>query len=299
MQQAPAWFKEVIKDKINILYQAKGGFLDGTMVTGDTQAGTVKFPIIGRLEAMEITGSIQPVQASNADMSTVQVSMKDFEASAWISTKDKYKMGPAEQDAVARLLTMAIKRRADKIKLEALAAFKTGSADVGSATTTIDILPLEEARASIAASGPMDDDEFFCPMPEHLYAQLLMYKEFSNARYVGAENAPFSKPMRGTARTMRGVHYFTMPDEYFFDVSQPRPQSVDIYMWAKSAMGAETPWNRQAPSFTEHPDREGTPLLGKVGMGGAAIGIVKEGVKKLTFKNATTLERPVVRTSVV
>jgi len=266
MQQAPAWFKEVIKDKINILYQAKGGFLDGTMVTGDTQANTVKFPIIGRLEAHEITGSIQPVQASNADMSTVQVSMKDFEASAWISTKDKYKMGPA---------------------------------DVGSATTVIDILPLEEARASIAASGPMDDDEFFCPMPEHLYAQLLMYKEFSNARYVGAENAPFSKPMRGTARTMRGVHYFTMPDEYFFDVTGARPASVDIYMWAKSAMGAETPWNKEAPRFTEHPDREGTPLLGKVGMGGAAIGIVKEGVKKLTFKNATTLERPVVRTTVV
>lgn len=38
MEQAPNWFREVIKDKITIMYQAKGGYLDGTMMSGDTQA---------------------------------------------------------------------------------------------------------------------------------------------------------------------------------------------------------------------------------------------------------------------
>ncbi|UYT57495.1 phage capsid protein [Brucella sp. MAB-22] len=293
MQQAPAWFREVIKDKITILYQAMGGYLDGTMLSGDTQANTVKFPIVGRLEAKEITGSIQFVEAGNADMTTVQVTMKDFEAAAWIRSQDKYKMGPNEQDAVARLLTMAIKRRADKIKLGALDAFTPGTPDIGTGAELIDITFLEQGRSEIAAQGEIEEDQYFCPLPEMWMSQLLFYKEFSDAKYVGPENAPFSKSMRQKARTVRDVHYFTMPDEYFSGVDA---DSLDTWMWAKSAMGAETPWNKEQPSFTEHPDREGTPLLGKVGMGGAAIGIQRKGVKRLRFKKITTPERPAIKT---
>lgn len=292
MQQAPAWFREVIKDKITILYQAKGGYLDGTMLSGDTQANTVKFPIVGRLEAKEITGSIQFVETGNADMTTVQVTMKDFEAAAWISSKDKYKMGPNEQDAVAKLLTMAIKRRADKIKLDALAAFAP-TVDIGTATDVIDITFLEQGRATIASAGEIDEDEYFCPLPELFMSQLLFYREFADAKYVGPENAPFSKAMRQKARTVRDVHYFTMPDEYF---TGPDANSRYIHMWAKSAMGAETPWDQQEPSFTIHTDREGSPLLGKVGMGGAAIGIQRAGVKKFQFKTITTPVRPAIKT---
>ncbi|YBV97532.1 phage capsid protein [Phyllobacteriaceae bacterium JZ32] len=294
MQQAPAWFREVIKDKITIQYQAKGGYLDGTMLSGDVQANTVKFPIIGRLEAKEITGSIQFVETGEADMTTVQVTMKDYEAAAWISTKDKYKMGPNEQDGVARLLHMAIRRRADKIKLEALNKFTAGAADIGTAADIIDVTFLEQGRAEIAAAGEIDEDEYFCPLPEIQMSQLLFYKEFADARYTGPENAPFSKSMRRTARTVRSVHYFTMPDEYFF--TEDGGTSIVTWMWAKSAMGAETPWDQQEPSFTEHADREGTPLLGKCGMGGAAIGIQRKGVKRLKFKKITTPERPAIKT---
>ncbi|MDH7785077.1 hypothetical protein QBD01_001077 [Ochrobactrum sp. 19YEA23] len=293
MEQAPNWFREVIKDKITIMYQAKGGYLDGTMMSGDTQANTVKFPIAGRLEAKEITGSIQFVEGGNADLKTVQVTMKDFEASAWILSKDKYKMGPSEQDAVARQLTMAIKRQADKIKLGALDVFTPGTPDIGTGAEVIDITYLEQARSEIAAQGEIEEDEYFCPLPEMWMSQLLMYKEFSKASYVGPENAPFSKVMRQRARTVRDVHYFTMPDEYFKGADG---NSLDAFMWAKSAMGAETPWNKEQPSFTVHYDREGDPLLGKVGMGGAAIGIQRKGVKRLRFKKITTPERPAIKT---
>lgn len=293
MQQAPAWFREVIKDKITIQYQAKGGFLDGTMMAGDTQANVVKFPIIGRVEAVELTGAIQKIQTGNADMTTVQVTMKDFEASAWIRSQDKYKMGPNEQDAVAKLLTMAIKRTSDEIKLKALDTFTPGNPDIGTGAEIIDITFLEQGRAQIAAAGEIDEDEYFCPLPELWMSQLLFYKEFADAKYVGSENAPFSKAMRQKARTVRDVHYFTMPDEYFKGVDA---NSLDTWMWAKSAMGAETPWNKEQPSFTEHADYEGTPLLGKVGMGGAAIGIQRKGVKRLRFKKITAPERPAIKT---
>lgn len=293
MEQAPNWFREVIKDKITIQYQAKGGYLDGTMMAGDTEANVVKFPIIGRVEATELTGAIQKIQTGNADMTTVQVIMKDFEASAWIRSQDKYKMGPNEQDGVARLLTMAIKRRGDRIKLDALDTFTPGAPDIGTGAELIDITFLEQGRAEIAAAGEIDDDEYFCPLPELWMSQLLFYKEFADAKYVGPENAPFSKAMRQKARTVRDVHYFTMPDEYFKGIDA---NSLDTWMWAKSAMGAETPWNKEQPSFTSHADYEGTPLLGKVGMGGAAIGIQRKGVKRLRFKKITAPERPAIKT---
>ncbi|MDZ7822578.1 MAG: hypothetical protein U5K75_00065 [Ahrensia sp.] len=52
MAQAENWFRELIKEKITIKAQAMGGYLDGTMMGGDEQAGIYKFPIIGRLDAV-------------------------------------------------------------------------------------------------------------------------------------------------------------------------------------------------------------------------------------------------------
>jgi hypothetical protein len=59
--QISAWFKELIKDQVTVQYQAHGGYLDGTMMSGDVQANTVKFPIIGRTEVYQLTGAIEMV----------------------------------------------------------------------------------------------------------------------------------------------------------------------------------------------------------------------------------------------
>ena len=64
-------------------------------------------------------------------------------------------------------------------------------------------------------------------------------------------------------------------------------------------MGAETPWNQEAPEFTKVPTMEGSPWLGKVGVSGAAVGIQRKGVKKLRFKAQTHLERIAILTEAV
>lgn len=298
MLEGEAWFKEIIKDLISIQYQSVGGFLDGTMMGGDLEAGTYKFPIIGRLSAILLTGAIQPVQAGNADMDTVSVSPKDYEASTWIRTQDLYKMGPNARAALARLLTMAIRRKRDEIKRDALHTFTAATAtqDIGGDTVTIDPLQLAKGRMQIAATGA---DDFalgtvFCPLMESWMEQLCQYKEWSEAEYKGPEDLPWAKTMREKTKTVRGVHYFTMPDEMF--LSDDDNTSYITHMWAHSAIGAETPWNQEAPDFSKHPQMEGSPWLGKVGVGGCAVGIQRAGVKKLRFKAQTDLERIAVLT---
>ena len=61
--QAPNWYREKIRDMVRARYQARGGYLDGTMVQGDGGAGEVKFPVIGRVESYEISGAIQKITA--------------------------------------------------------------------------------------------------------------------------------------------------------------------------------------------------------------------------------------------
>ncbi len=291
MLEAEKWFKEKIKDLISVQYQAVGGYLDGTMMGGDEQAGLYKFPKIGRLESYEITSAIQDVGGGEAALEMLSVAPKDYEASAWFGKEDIYKMGPNAQAALAQLLTMAIKRRRDTIKIEALHTLTaaTVTQDLGGASTMIDPFHLETGRAQIAATGADDMGlgAVFCPLPEMWMSQLCQYKEWNDATYTGGVDLPWAQAMRSRAKTVRSVNYFTMPDEYFAPYDDG--SSIVTHMWARSAMGAETPWNQEAPEFQKIFQKEGSKWLGKVGLGGCALGIQRQGVKKLRFQKITAV----------
>lgn len=286
------WFKELIKDQVTVQYQAHGGYLDATMMSGDVQANTVKFPIIGRTEVYELTGSIEMVPTGNVGLSTVSLTMKDFEASEWWRVQDAYKAGPSEQAGLATILTKAIRRKRDGIKLDALATFAAAGGDVttiGDGTGRIDLLHFEQARAEIAGAAG-DDDQIFAGIPAMWASQLAFYDEFGNTRWVGDDNAPFSKKTRSKMRTVRDITYIELPDEYFVS-----PGGTDLYsyVWAKSAMGAETPWDQESADLSQHKDRQGSPWLAKTAISGAAIGIQGKGVKRMHMLKITAPARPV------
>lgn len=296
--QAPAWFKEVIKDKVTVQFQSHGGLLDHTMMGGDTKAGTVKFPIIGRSQVYKLTGAIEFVPVGGPGLSTVSVNLEDYEASEWWRTQDAYKAGPNEQAALAQIVTKAVRRERDLIKLRALRAFAntggSGVTTIGDGTNVIDIIELEQARAEIAATGADDTGEanVFCILPAMAMTQLCFYKEFADANWVGLDNAPFSKTQRMRMKTVRGVNYIEVPDEYVEEYSEGK---LEAFMWHKESMGAETPWNQENVSLTQHADRQGSPWLMKAGVGGAAIGIQGAGVKRIRFEKLTKPIRPVVQ----
>ncbi|RUW46091.1 phage capsid protein [Mesorhizobium sp. M8A.F.Ca.ET.021.01.1.1] len=286
-----AWFTEKIRDQVIVSYQAFGGYLDNTMMSGDVVANTVKFPIIGRTEVYKLTGAIERVPAAGPGLSTVQMTFDDFEASDFWRVQDAYKAGPNEQAALSQILVNAVRRKRDTIKLDALAAFVAaggnGTATIGNGTAKIDILDLETARAQMA--GAAVDDEIYCVLPAMWMSQLCFYKEFADGHWVGLANAPFSMQQRLKTRTVRGVNYIELPDEYFVGKDGT---SLYAYMWAKNAMGAETPWNQESPSISKQELLQGSPYLIKTGLGGAAIGIQGLGVKRLDFLKIAAPVRP-------
>lgn len=298
-QNIANWYREVIKDKVTVQFQAHGGLLDGTMMGGDTQANTVKFPIVGRTEVYKLTGAIEMVPTGGPSLTTVQVTMEDFEASDWWRVQDAYKAGPNEQQALAQIIVKAVRRKRDQIKIGALTAFAnlggSGVDTIGNGSAIIDVVDLEQARAEVAATGADDTGEVqvFCLLPAMWMSQLCFYKEFADARWVGADNAPFSKTQRSRMKTVRGVHYIEGPDEYFTEYDTGK---LEAFMWHKESMGAEMPWNQEAPSMTQHHDRQGSPWLIKAGLGGAAIGIQGKGVKRLRFAKITKPTRPAIET---
>lgn len=301
MADIQAWYREVIKDKVTIKFQAHGGLLDGTMMSGDTQANTVKFPIAGRTEVYELTGAIEPVPTGTLDLTTVQLTMRDFEASGWWRTQDAYKAGPSEQNTLASLIVNAVRRKRDKLKIDALTAFcnaNPGSeiVTIGDGTGVIDVLHTERARAEIAGTGADEDGGYasvFALFPAMWMTQLCFYKEFADAQWVGLDSAPFSKTQRLRMKTVRGVNYIEGPDEYFTEYESTK---LEAFMWHRDSMGAEMPWNMEAPIMTQDHTKQGSPWLVKAGLGGAAIGVQAKGVKRFRMAKIVAPTRPAIHT---
>lgn len=300
--QAPNWYREIIRSQVRARYQSMGGYLDGTMSRGDGGAGTIKFPRIGRVDSYELLGSIQDVPATNPDMDTISVSVRDFEASAWMRVQDARRQGPNEQAAVAKMLYGAIRRRRDNLKLEALQAFAgTTSATgmVGDGSAVIDILDILEAKDQILGSGAEDD--VWWVIPHAWFSQLMMYDEFADADYVGPD-LPFKMSSKIRKKTWLDMQILGIPDEHHIygtgawgtggDGGYDTSGYTDTFMWAADAVGFEMEWDQESMSLSSHPEKEGTPMLGKVGLSGAAVGILPEGVKRLRMKSVKRPARP-------
>lgn len=293
---AEKWFTEKIKDQVTTKAQLIGGYLDGTMLSGETEAGKIKFPLIDlrALVTKPISGAIQLVNPTGASLDTVEVSPIDYEATTWYRKQDLYKMGPAHESLLAEGITRAIRNRQDTIKWEAIKAFATANSltAIGGAAVTIDPIYLEDGRGRISAAGMMEEGQCFMPLPARAMSQLAFWKEWNDADFVGTGNLPFSKLMREKTKTVRGVHYMELPDEFFGLTPDADADSFETYMWSYYSMGAETPWKEEAPSMTRQDLYEGSPWLIKAGIGGAAVGLQIEGLKKFTFDAPVRPTRP-------
>lgn len=296
-QQITAWFKEKIRDKVTIAVQANGGLLDQTFINGDDVANTIKFPIVNGTSTMyKLTGAIEPVPVSNPGLSTVQITMDDFEGTEFWTTQDAYKTGPQEQDALTRLLAKAVRRKRDRIRLDALDAFYALDAGVNITTTGTgaevpDILHFEKMRAELASFGDDDDgDEVYTIIPEMWSSQLALYKEFANSQWAGPSGTQFSEMQRMKMKTLRGITYIVAPNSYF-NSPTGLPTQLITYMWRKSAMGANTVVNMESMDMDKRPDLRGSPYQMKVALSAAAIGIQAKVVKRALLQNITTVIR--------
>lgn len=294
-----AWFREEIKDLVRARYIAKGGYLDDTMLKGESSAGTVKYPVGGgRVEMYELTGALNAVSPQNVTLEMVTLVTKDYEASVYFRMQDEKRMGPSLKAKLATDMTQAQRRKKDRIKLDALNAFATAGGSltdtpntittIGDGTARVDLINAIDAIDQISGAG--SDEDVFWPVPNVWMSQLLMYKEFAQAEYQGPGDLPFAKASRVTRKTFRGVHIFTIPDEYFtygtggYVAGTPGFTGtgyLDTFMYTKDAVGSETWWDQENMTIDPQPQLEGTPNLCKTLLSSASIGLLPEGVKRV------------------
>jgi hypothetical protein len=281
---------------------------------GDQAAGVIRFPVIsGSIEVVKVSGAIQNVKTSQATMDTVPITTDEYEAASYVKTRDLRKQGPKEQAKVANEMSKSINKKKDFLKLDALNNFaEVGSTHLthgpklvetyGTGSVIIDLLHFRAMASRIQGKGV--DGALYWPIPEVWMDQLEMYKEFSNADYTGDKDLPFAKMDNVRKATKRGVHIFTLPDEYFrygtgrfgsnSDPNIPFDDTgyLDTFMWTKEAMGAQMDWFQSNVSVTPQPQLQGTPFLLKAGLDGAAIGILPEQVKRIRMKAINEAVRP-------
>lgn len=294
------WFREEIKGLVRARYMAKGGYLDDTMLKGESSAGTVKYPVGGgRIEMYELTGGINVVAPGGVNLDMVTLLTKDFEASVYFRMQDEKRMGPSLKAKLADDLTASQRRKKDRLKLDALNTFAnvgatqltdapTGVQTIGDGTARVDILHAIEMTDQIAGAGA--DQEMFWPIPNVWMSQLCMYKEFNNSDYAGPSDLPFAKATKTKKKTFNGVHIFTIPDEYFtYGTGGYVPGTpgfsgagyLDTFAWTQDAVGCETWWDQDNMTMDPLPNLEGTPYVCKVQLSSASIGILPEGVKRI------------------
>lgn len=296
-QAVTAWFKEKIRDKVTIAVQANGGLLDNTFISGDENAGTVKFPIVnGTSNMYKLTGAIEPVPVNSPGVSTVTLVMDDYEDTQFWRVQDAYKAGPNEQDALVNLMAMGVRRKRDFLRLDGLDAFFTldGGANITTTGTGVevpDILQFEKMRAELASYGDNgDNDEVFITIPEMWSSQLALYKEFANTQWAGPSGTQWSEAQRMKMKTVRGITYIVVPDVYMRSPAG-QPTQLYSYMWRKSAMGANTVYNEESPDMTQRTDLQGSPYQMKTALSAAVIGIQAKCIRRILVSKITTVIR--------
>lgn len=310
MPGIPNWFTEKIRDLVRTRYSSRGGFLDGTMVRGEGGAGTIKFPVVGgRIEMYELSGAIQKVKLSDINLDMLTLLTRDYEAATTFRAQDVRKMGPSLQNALADEMAKAVRRKRDRMKLDALNTFAAGTSSltdapstvqtIGDGTARVDLLNAIEVSDQIAGAGAEED--MYWAIPHVWFSQLLMYKEFSQAEYQGNKELPFAISGRVQKKTFRNVHILGLPDEHFVYGTGAYVQGtpgftgtgyLDTFAWSANAVGCEIEWDQENMSIDALPDYEGTPNICKVALSGAAVGILPEGVKRvrmLAIKSAVRI----------
>lgn len=310
MAGVSAWFTEKIRDLVRQRYTSKGGYLDGTMMRGEGGAGTVKFPVAGgRIEMYELSGAIQKVPLQNINLDMVTLITKDYEASTTFRMQDERKMGPSLQAELADQMAKSVRRRRDKMKLDALNAFASAGGALTDAPNTIQTIGDGTARVDLTnaidaidqINGAGSDDELYWAIPHVWMSQLLMYKEFANADYQGNKELPFAMNGKVVKKTFRGVHIIAIPDEHFiygtgaYVAGTPGftgSNYLDTFMWSEKGVGCEIEWDQENMTIDPLPDYEGTPKICKVQLSGAAVGILPEAVKRVRMLAIKTATRP-------
>lgn len=281
--RAPNWFEtKYIAGAIHVL-QSKGWMLKpGVNSAGDIKGNIVVWKIAGSGKATPVSTAIENVAVMNADRTTVQATMADFEANDWIKTTDIEKMSENEQQVSQATGGMAMGRNFDSLILGTMDAATTAISTVGDGSAAISILDIMTAQGKIFDVGGGSYD-FYCALPTVFMQQLELYREFASSDFVG-DDYPMLKAVG--ARKWRNITFIPMPSAFF---NVPSANQFDGYMWAKDYMGF-VPNYSMVSRIDYVPEKKA--YLAANTMGCAQAVLLPNAFQRLRFASNVALSRP-------
>lgn len=240
-QEAPNWYVQAYIDRAVEVFQAKGHRLKGMYTEpARIEANVVNWMIAGKGEAVPLQrGGFGA--AMNAARSTVNATMRDWQAADWVWQVDIAKMTANEMEVVQSTCGKALGRRSDLIALSALNAGNlTIISDGATAANNGSGFTLPMALSGIqqlqAQDVDTEDGQIFCGLPSLAWNQFLSYRQVNDADWVGYDGQPYKNGSK--FKDWNGVKWFRMSDKY-----AGAPGAVwqqDFWMWHKSALGFAT-----------------------------------------------------------
>lgn len=230
---APAWFVEQYQRRVIHKFQSKGFKLMGTVMPAGRIEGTkAHFPIAGAGTARKKVRG-QRATPMNASRSTVEAILDTFEAFDYLYHYDLSRLSVNEREVLQDTGANALGRAVDTELFDVFEATAPTSGpqfvDGGTAGFGLDFALTMCSR--LQAQQVNWDGQVYCPLPSLFWNQLLAYKQFNSADYVGPD-LPFLRTT--TAKTWNGVNWFLGTEDWF---NVPSSDKMDIHMYHKSAFG--------------------------------------------------------------
>lgn len=233
--QASAHYIEQYENRVTHLFQAKG-FLYNGMVTPHSRIEGKKayWPRQGSGEAKDKVPG-QAATPMNPNKDQVSADLVTGEAFDNVNKFDESRTNVNEKEANAKTGAMALGRWADKKIISKINASAATSGDLfydqNAAAFTLEHALRMETRLQDSTEGMAFDP--FLPLPPHFWEQLLKYKQFTAADYIGPD-LPFIRKVE--AKTWNGIHFLRQPKSYT-DYVVSAETYWDVFMFDKASVG--------------------------------------------------------------
>ena len=226
-------FVKLFEAEVHQAYQSVQK-LAGTCRTRTGVVGsTVQFPKIGAGQATVHIPSTN-VSALNVTHSNVTATLIDFVAPEYTSIFDQQKVNYDERSELVQVVSNAIGRRADQIKLDALAAAsspQTVANSIGGSNTNINFAKIRESAKLLNTKNVPASDRYMVIHANGL-ANLLSEEQATSADYVAAKAL-----LDGSINSYMGFKFIVLGDMDEGGLAVDGSSDRTCFAFHKSALG--------------------------------------------------------------
>jgi len=270
-------FVTLFDAEVKQAYQASQQ-LAGTCRTRTGVVGsTVKFPKIGK----GVAGIRIPqtdVTPLNVAHTNVTATLSDYAAPEYTDIFDQTHVNYNERQELVEVVSGAIGRRADQIKLDALAASSTSltvANSIGGSNSNLNVAKIREAKRLMDGNNVPAGDRFFLMSADGL-ANLLSETEVSSSDYNTVKSL-----VNGQVDTFLGFKFIMMGDRDEGGLSIDGSSDRSHFAWHKTALGYAESLS-QSTEVNYIAEKTSWLVTAKLSSGGVAID--DEGIVKLTSR---------------